>query len=333
MDLFDRLLETYALRGNWVDLIFIVLVVYFIVTSRGFLDTLFEALGFIFSLFFSYQFYGFIGKFLAANFSFPRGISYATGFFLAWFIAESIFFIIIKAFLYPLTGKIRGHRLNRWLGYLIAPLHSAVIFLFLISFIFAFPVRGQIKQAILQSKTGPFFVNLSQSTEKQLKSVFGEAISETINFITIKPGSSEKVDLGFKPEEKQLSIDEQSEAMMFNLVNQEREKVGRAKLVVDAVLRDVSREYAKEMFINSFFSHVSAVDGSTPADRAERNDISFLIIGENLAFAPDVYVAHQGLMNSEGHRKNILSEEFGKVGIGVIDGGIYGKMFVQEFTN
>ncbi|KKR88441.1 MAG: SCP-like protein extracellular [Candidatus Gottesmanbacteria bacterium GW2011_GWA2_41_12] len=55
--------------------------------------------------------------------------------------------------------------------------------------------------------------------------------------------------------------------------------------------------------------------------------------GENLAFAPNVNIAHAGLMNSPGHRANILSPDFGKVGIGVIDGGIYGEMFVQKFTD
>ncbi len=120
---------------------------------------------------------------------------------------------------------------------------------------------------------------------------------------------------------------------MFNLVNKERRERGVKELTFDYELRDLSRDYAMEMFVNGFFSHNSAVDGSTPADRADRKNISYLVIGENLAFAPDVYIAHDGLMNAEGHRRNILSDEFGKVGIGVVDGGIYGKMFVQEFTN
>jgi len=38
-------------------------------------------------------------------------------------------------------------------------------------------------------------------------------------------------------------------------------------------------------------------------------------------------------MQSPGHRDNILSSDFSKVGIGVIDGGRYGKMFVQVFTD
>jgi len=38
-------------------------------------------------------------------------------------------------------------------------------------------------------------------------------------------------------------------------------------------------------------------------------------------------------MDSPGHRANILRPDFRKVGIGVIDGGAYGKMFVQVFTD
>jgi len=46
-----------------------------------------------------------------------------------------------------------------------------------------------------------------------------------------------------------------------------------------------------------------------------------------------VSTAHVGLMNSEGHRENILDPKLNKIGIGVIDNGVYGKMFVQVFTN
>jgi uncharacterized protein YkwD len=61
--------------------------------------------------------------------------------------------------------------------------------------------------------------------------------------------------------------------------------------------------------------------------------INYSAAGENLALAPTTEFAHDGLMNSPGHRANILNGQFRRVGIGVMDGGIYGKMFVQEFTN
>jgi len=120
---------------------------------------------------------------------------------------------------------------------------------------------------------------------------------------------------------------------MIKLVNQERAGQGIKPLTLDSKLVDLARSYGKETLENGLFSHVSSVDGTTPSDRADRAGISYSVFGENLAFAPDVYVAHQGLMNSEGHRKNILSVDFARVGIGVISGGIYGEIFVQEFAN
>ncbi len=65
----------------------------------------------------------------------------------------------------------------------------------------------------------------------------------------------------------------------------------------------------------------------------DADSITYGYAGENLALAPSTELAMQGLMNSPGHRKNILSPNFTKVGIGVMDGGIYGKMFTQEFTD
>ena len=81
-----------------------------------------------------------------------------------------------------------------------------------------------------------------------------------------------------------------------------------------------------------YFSHYNP-EGESPFDRMEKAEINYLAAGENLALAPTVTLSHQGLMNSPGHKANILSPDYGKIGIGVIDGGIYGKMFVQEFTD
>lgn len=65
----------------------------------------------------------------------------------------------------------------------------------------------------------------------------------------------------------------------------------------------------------------------------ENAGIKFVAAGENLALAPSTELAMEGLMNSPGHRANILSPQFGKIGIGAMQGGIYGLMFTQEFTD
>ncbi len=318
---------------NWVDFIFIAITLYFLITNKGFIQTLLDILGFFFALLLSYKLYSLFGDVLLTYFSIPRGLANVGGYFIAWLIAEVIFSLLSILLIGEFIKRLQRHPLNIGLGYVISILQSAIIYLFFIGLVFALPLRGTLKEDILSSRTGPFFVTASQSLEKGIKNIFGEAISETINFLTIKPGSSESLGLGFKLGNKKLTIDQQSEGTMYSLVNKERSSVGERKLIMDANLREVARLYAKEMFVNGFFSHVSQVDGSTVSERATRRNINFYIIGENLAYAPDVYLAHQGLMNSEGHRKNILYPDFSRVGVGVIDGGIYGKMFVQVFAD
>ena len=79
-----------------------------------------------------------------------------------------------------------------------------------------------------------------------------------------------------------------------------------------------------------YFAHNSPVSGS-PSDRLQAAGISFRVAGENLAYAPTVEIAHRGLMNSPGHRANILSPDFTRVGIGVIVAPNGERMFTQDF--
>jgi uncharacterized protein YkwD len=61
--------------------------------------------------------------------------------------------------------------------------------------------------------------------------------------------------------------------------------------------------------------------------------VRFRTAGENLALAPTLDIAHNGLMNSPGHRANILRPQFGRLGIGILDGGRAGLMVTQKFRD
>ncbi|MEX1052672.1 MAG: CvpA family protein [Patescibacteria group bacterium] len=321
----------FSLGANWIDLVFVVMFVYFVVTNSGLVRTSIEIGGFILSLLVSYYLYPFAAIVFIKNFNIMPGIANVLGFFGIWTLFEVIYFFITVKFLR--TEGLINKKLDRNLGLFTGAVQAFIVFTLFISLIFALPVRGQVKQAVLDSKTGPFFISFSRSFESELKSVFGKAAEETLNFLTIKPDSTSSVDLGFSSKKQNLIVDQESEEIMVGFVNKEREGMGLSKLEIDTQLRSVSRDYAKQMLEYGFFSHVSAVDGSDAGDRVRSAGISYGILGENLAYAPDVYIAHQGLMNSPGHKKNILSPDYNKVGIGVIDAGIYGKMFVQLFSN
>jgi uncharacterized YkwD family protein len=120
------------------------------------------------------------------------------------------------------------------------------------------------------------------------------------------------------------------EAQMFNLVNQERVKMGLNELKIHEGLVKLARLKSKDMIDLGYFAHQSPTYGS-PFDMMRRAGISFSYAGENLAGAPTVSRAHTALMNSPGHRANILNPNFTHLGIGIVDGGPYGKMFTQHF--
>lgn len=86
------------------------------------------------------------------------------------------------------------------------------------------------------------------------------------------------------------------------------------------------------MFERRYFSHYSP-EVKVVTYRMEQDGISFTIVGENLVYAPDVLTAHTGLKESVDHRKNILEPQFHRIGVGVIRGGVYGRMFTQVFAD
>jgi uncharacterized YkwD family protein len=118
---------------------------------------------------------------------------------------------------------------------------------------------------------------------------------------------------------------------MVNLVNQERAKAGLRPLAVDVRLVVLARQKAQDMIDKNYFSHQSPTYGS-PFDMMKAAGITYRTAGENLAGASTVDRAHTALMNSDGHRKNILNSAFDHVGIGIIEGGPYGLMICQMFT-
>jgi uncharacterized protein YkwD/uncharacterized membrane protein required for colicin V production len=148
------------------------------------------------------------------------------------------------------------------------------------------------------------------------------------------PGATSEAgrDLPFRVAAAELVPDPEAEEQLLALVNEERVKVGLAPLAFDPSLVPVGRAHATEMFELGYFAHESPVTG-TPFDRLKGAGIEYRAAGENLAFAPDVTTAHRGLMNSPGHRANILSPDFGRAGIAIMRSEYHGLMVVQLFKD
>lgn len=123
----------------------------------------------------------------------------------------------------------------------------------------------------------------------------------------------------------------QDEQMMFNLVDQERARVGLAPLAVDYELVRLARLKSQDMVDKGYFGHYSPTYGS-PFEMMDKAGVKYRYAGENIAGASTVEAAFRALMNSPGHRANILGSRFSRIGIGVIPGGPYGKTITQMFA-
>lgn len=121
------------------------------------------------------------------------------------------------------------------------------------------------------------------------------------------------------------------EQQMLNLVNGERAKAGLGALKADLTLTKLARLKSQDMINRNYFSHQSPTYGS-PFDMMKSFGVTYNTAGENLAGNSTVSAAHTALMNSAGHRANILKSSFTHVGIGIVKGGQYGMMFTQMFV-
>lgn len=129
-----------------------------------------------------------------------------------------------------------------------------------------------------------------------------------------------------------VRFDAGAEKYMLTLVNSERAPRDLKILDFHPALRDVARSHSMDMVKNNFFSHESPTTNHI-GNRLLSAGFIYISAGENLAFAGDIEIAHILLMESRGHKENILNRSFGRAGIGIVDAGPYGYMCTQIFTN
>ncbi len=313
-----------------MDLIILGVLIIFIwdAVGRPLIIELLDFISFLLAFFVSFRYYNFPARFLVSQFNIPHGLSLVLGFMTAWFLSEMIFYFLVRMFL-PRLGRMRFGFMET-LSIFPALLRGLIFIALTLVLIATFPIQPAIKKAVLDSKIGNRILKSAYALEQPVKNIFGGITSDSLTFLTINPVTSEKVNLGFQT--AQFNVDLADEVAMIDLMNKERTGRGLKVLAFDPRLREVARAHSADMFSRGYFSHYSP-EGESVAGRAAKAGIDYLVIGENLAYAPSLDLAHKGLMNSEGHRANILSADYNRVGVGVMDGEIYGKMFTQVFAN
>ena len=126
------------------------------------------------------------------------------------------------------------------------------------------------------------------------------------------------------------------EQAIYNKVNKERAKAGVPALSYNTTMEKYARIKSQDMGDKNYFSHTDP-NGNYITTQMKADGVTYNAWGENIAYIGGITdptaLANQFMtnwMNSEGHKKNILSTNFSSIGVGVYKIG--NKVYAtQEF--
>ena len=318
---------------NVIDILLILLVLLSVLNGwrRGFIRGVLDLSGWVLGLLAGLRFYSSVARWLGPRTDFrPDVWVRPAAFVLVAVVVGATVYLLSDALLKRLPEDIHKRLLNKILGTLPGLANGLISAGIAAALLLALPLNEGLRELARESAMVNRLAGYAERLETELHPVFDEAIAETLNLLTIRPDSHERVSLPYTVAAPRPRPD--LEETMLQLVNKERVAAGLKPLAPDPELAELARKHSADMFARGYFAHVTP-EGRDPFTRMYAAGVHFLTAGENLALAPTVQIAHTGLMNSPGHRANILNKKFGRVGIGIMDGGSHGLMVTQEFRN
>ena len=265
------------------------------------------------------------------RFGLAAPLARTAAFVIVLLVIEAAFGVLGGLAIVPLARRLHTARVfgivDRVLGVIPSVLRTLVVAAIALAAALVLPVGNDVRAAIDGSRIGQVLVEQVAAAQPVLGALAGPDDSAPLFVTKLGADQSQALDL---PDGLTLVADPEAEQEMLTLVNGERTSRGLPALELDPRLVPIARQHSEEMFTLKYFGHQSPVTGS-PFDRLAAAKIPYSRAGENLAYAHSVAVAQRGLMDSQGHRENILRPEFTRIGIGVISAGSYGRMFSQLF--
>lgn len=130
--------------------------------------------------------------------------------------------------------------------------------------------------------------------------------------------------------ENKKKLKESFELQIVDLTNCMRYINSLENLKINEKANESATKHSLDMKENNFFDH-NNLKNETPFDRMENESIDYKTAGENIAAGQiNAIYAHNGWLNSIGHRKNILGN-YTYIGVGVIFGGDYKTYYTENF--
>jgi uncharacterized protein YkwD len=317
---------------NIIDILLILIILFSVWSGyqKGFIADIVEFAGWIATLYLLFAAYPYLAKFADKHLSSPGIITYGFIFLISIFLIRSLVDNVLVSLVRDIPSNTYRHPLNAILGVLPGFVNGVIYAMLVTALLFMVPFWPAISKQAEESKVGKKLDVLIDGIEKKIPAGLLDSVQISLSKMKMETGSAELVNLDFKVNNAKVRPD--LEAEMLILVNQERAKNGLKPVTADPEMTLVARKHSTDMFVRGYFSHYTP-EKKSPFDRMRDDNIKYFAAGENLALAPTLAMAHRGLMQSPGHRANILRPAFGRLGIGIMDGGRYGIMVTQSFRN
>jgi uncharacterized protein YkwD len=316
---------------NWVDIILIIVILIAAWTGyhKGFIHACADLLIWIGSLALAFVCYPVLAGKMEKLFSPSLWVMPLT-FLVCLFLFGSLLSWFARWLFRKIHVSVFESRANHVLG-IIPGLVNGVIWTTVVSLLLlTMPFTNKLSEEAQESRIAEKLTPSAEWVEEKLSPVFSEVVRKSMTKLTVEPSSEAMIPLGFTTTRVKERPD--LEAQMLAMVNEERVRNGLSILVADTAMRRVAIAHSRDMMARGYFSHETP-ENRSPFDRMKAAGVKYRLAGENLAIARTLSIAHTGLMNSPGHRANILKPAYGRLGIGIVDGGLHGLMISQEFRN
>ena len=315
---------------NYLDLILLVIIflIGWIGFKKGFISSFFQLVRWAGALLLAFFLYQYVAPILSTNFIIHNQWQLPVSFFLVFligFLFLSLGIFLINKVLRPDVHK---SAVNRFAG-IIPGIAMGLISALLIVKVTAASLWTEAATEARQGTIANPLNNSAGWAVNKISNVFNIPVQQQISG-AFEEGPGINLSEEFKCDNFFSRPD--LEQQLLQLVNKERAAIGLIKVVPDKALQNAALKHAEDMFTRGYFSHETP-EGTDPFERMKKLQIRFKTAGENLAHSNALLSAHNGLMNSPGHRANILNAHFSRLGIAILDGGDKGLMIVEEFRD
>lgn len=325
----------YDMHGvNWIDVALIVIVGLGALAGirRGFLRGTIDLLTIVVSVVVAAVAYRWLADFITSRFHLSTLLASVVSFGVIALVVQFAISLLIVAPLSPLISIARNTPVSKQLDALLGVIPGVVkglaVAMALVMILVLMPFGSGVDPSLGRSALAQRLLAGANRIASDAEGHVG--INLTDFMIVTEPTTGQGLRLPFRVTSglKESSSDE---AKMLQLLNDARAQNGLAPLRSDPQLQQVATAHSQEMLELGYFSHVSPLHGS-PTDRLDAAHVTYTVAGENIAYAPSVDVAERGLMRSPGHRANILSNEYTRVGIGIVVTPFGTRMITQDFA-